>query len=285
MRKLKYFTFIIMFTCICILCLVFVVGCLLYVHQGTLHSVNETFENDKNKLYVISDYFKKSHHNNIYISSSMKSGEMLIEGVPDYMQDPKIIRTIDELKNKGYKVIGKSGNTVYFQIWSNANSGKGIAHSINGKTLQLEFLIKNTPLSEDYWYYYEEDYDAWKNENTTDGIPNYILGEWSIQYAKTRDAGVPGEEYPLEELYNEETLHRGVKIVFNSDGTFVKTVSNPLLQNTTTQGNFILRYDNKILLKHNDGEQSTVRYLAESEEIVYYTIDSHSNPIDEYYKK
>ena len=65
---------------------------------------------------------------------------------------------------RGYKGIGRDGNTIYFVRWTRLmDFGAGIAYSVNGKDEpELDFVTKLEPLSEDGWYFYEEDYNEWR---------------------------------------------------------------------------------------------------------------------------
>ena len=287
MKKTKIITILVSF---------FILGCLIIflwkilcaggttLFHGNYESVTKIFEKDKEHLIVVSKYFENSDYETIYIPSSMKSGIMSVEGIHEYIQEPEIVEAIEELKNKGYSVIGKSGSSIYFQRWSNLDSGMGIAYSINSEKLQLEFLTKCEPLLEDNWYYYEEDYNLWKKTNTTNGIPNYLLGEWHLRYAKTRGAGEAGKDYPLEELYGTDVAY-GCTLTLCSDGTFSRYAGTTIGEGEGDKGTYILRYDDKILLQHENGATSTVKYLSQSQEIVYYTWDSNQQPINEYYSK
>ena len=50
-------------------------------------------------------------------------------------------------------------------MWSNLDSGHGIAYTIDESEPKLQFLTKAEKLNEDNWYYYEEDYNKWKLRN------------------------------------------------------------------------------------------------------------------------
>ena len=77
--------------------------------------------------------------------------------------DEYIISCIDFLQDQnGYSVIGKDNNTIYFQIWSNVDSGRGFSYSVDSKEPVLPFLTKLEKLQENNWYYYEEDYNEWR---------------------------------------------------------------------------------------------------------------------------
>ena len=289
MKNLKVLKVILLF--LSVICLFFLFGGIM-LKSGIIpfpfnyESIDNIFKKDQMEIFAVSKYFEESDYQEIYIPSSMNRGIMSIEdGMHKNIQELEVVEAIEKLKAKGYSVIGKEKNTIYFQRWSDLDSAQGIAYSIDGNEPVLHSLIKCKPLSKAGWYYYEEDYDEWLLKNTTNGIPNYLLGEWTLQSAKTRGAGGIGKEYPINELYSDEAFKRGVKLIFNSDGTFIRTVGESSSGTSIVRGEYILRYENKVLLKHQDGTQLTVKYLPETQEIVCYTRDVHLNAINEYYKK
>jgi len=241
-------------------------------------NIREIFEKDKDQIFTVCNYLAKSEHKSIYIASSMNNEIMSVGGIEENIMEVDVIQAIKILKDKRYSVIIKNENTIYFQRWSDLDSGRGVAYSADGKKPQIDCLIYLEPLQEENWYYYEEDYDMWRSNNYTNGIPNYLLGEWSLRYATER---FNEKEYPMNELYTKDELDIGVKITFNSDGTFIRAIGNSFAE----IGTYRLSYDDKILLKWEDGTQNTVKYLAETEEIVFYTHDARDNPINEYYKQ
>ena len=66
---------------------------------------------------------------------------------------------------KNYEKIEKSDNTVYFRKWSFLQQERGIAFNTNEEnSLSVEYLIKSEPLSEPGWYFYEADYEEYRNQ-------------------------------------------------------------------------------------------------------------------------
>jgi len=65
--------------------------------------------------------------------------------------------------------MSKGGNAVHFERWSMMEHGSGIVYSIDGTIITdgdrsgLDYLTRLEPLSEPGWYYYEEDYNEWRN--------------------------------------------------------------------------------------------------------------------------
>lgn len=287
MKKVKFIT--IFLSVIAIIFLIFYV-CEILIIGGKIsfpvnyENINKIFEKDKENLFVVSNYFEKIYYKKIYISTSMQKGTMSIDGVHEYIQVPEIIQAIEDLKRKGYSVIGKSGNTIFFQKWSNLDSGRGIAYSVDGKQPQLEFLVKYKLLSEDNWYYYEEDVNEWKKINEKSNIPKEILGVWNIKYAKTRGAGTAGEDYSLRDLYGIAIDEYGGTLTFNDDGTFTRYIGITTDETDSYEGTYYLHYG-KIKMKYYDGTERTAEYMPKNQEMVYYTWDSSGKAINEFYQK
>lgn len=143
------------------------------------------FTKDHELLTTITNYLANSGYDSVYIPSTIESGEMSNAGRTVKIDDVEVVTAINTLKKRGYSVIGKDGNTIHFQRWSNLDNGRGITYSINGNEPTLQFLTKLEPLPEPNWYYYEEDYNEWRIRNK--GIPNHIIGDWNIQYAPMQD--------------------------------------------------------------------------------------------------
>lgn len=122
-------------------------------HEG----VEKRFQQHKEYILTVTDYFEKSEYRNIYINLSMKSNEFSVGGERVIIEDADIVKAIAYLKRNGCSVIIRDEETIQFQMWANLDSGRGIAYSINGEKPVIEFLTKLEPLSENNWYYYEED--------------------------------------------------------------------------------------------------------------------------------
>lgn len=282
MKKVVFYLFI-FFIVLCLLRIIFIALFIGGKLWSTLdyEDAKKTFENQKEEMYVVSKYFSEPEYDRIYIPYSMSGNEMSVDGggIVSIKSD-EVIRSIYMLKKRGCQVVGKNNNSVYFQFWSNLDSGRGIVFSIDGTNPELDYLTNLQRINEDNWYYYEEDYNEWELQNYTNGIPNKFLGRWNIECIKVRGTG---EEYPIQNL--EGFVGKvGAEMTFNSDGTF-QTESNTKYGLEKCSGKYILRYEEKILLKYDDGSEGTVKYLSNNYQMVYYTVDSNQVPIDVYYKK
>lgn len=69
------------------------------------------------------------------------------------------------LKRIGYKMVEKDNNAINYLRSSSLNEGRGLVYSIDGSEPQLQFLTRIEPLSENGWYYYEENFNEWERRN------------------------------------------------------------------------------------------------------------------------
>ena len=123
------------------------------------------FNKDYELLVIVLNYLASSNHAEIYIHSTMESGELSARGHRIDIEDVEVIDAIDALMRRGYSVIGREENTIHFQRWASRHAGRGVAYSIDGSEPSLFFLTKLEPLSVPNWYYYEEDFNEWRRRN------------------------------------------------------------------------------------------------------------------------
>ena len=85
---------------------------------------------------------------------------------------PKDIKqTIKKLKRHNRIIILKSGNTVLIELWHPfmREKSSGLAYSINGIDIPVvEYAVEMVPLSIAGWYYYVDDFNTWRVEQTRD---------------------------------------------------------------------------------------------------------------------
>lgn len=130
--------------------------------------VEKYFERDKADFAIITEYIINTGYSYISINKSNIEKGMMFTGADTRnkkIEDEMVVKALDRLlKKRGYHVIGKNDNTVFFQKWAMLEEDRGIAYSINGEDKpSIEFLTKLEPLSENGWYYYEADYNKWRN--------------------------------------------------------------------------------------------------------------------------
>lgn len=130
-----------------------------YVLPPDQEMATQLYEYDKEDFRLIIDYFMASKDTKIFIDkASYKKDDMKVAG--HKIQDKQVLKTLKYFFTiKGYKVIGRNGNTIYFEKWSFGERSIGLAYLIEEDAdLWIEALVKSVPLSQSRWYYYETDY-------------------------------------------------------------------------------------------------------------------------------
>jgi hypothetical protein len=124
------------------------------------------FIKNQDTILFVKDYLINSLYEEIQISSYNGANIMWtgLDTKDVSIENANVIKAVKILQTKGkYRVIGKSGKTIYFKRYLTVkDKGSGIAYSIDGSEPILQFLTKLEPFSEKGWYYHEEDYDEWR---------------------------------------------------------------------------------------------------------------------------
>ncbi len=133
------------------------------------NKMEEYFKQDKTDLVLITEYFVNSDYQYIYINKSHLNKGTMFTGANTRdikIEDSSVIKALNRLlKKRGYNIIGKDNNTIYFEKWFMFEESRGITYSINEANKPIiEFLTKVKPFFEDGWYYYEADYNEWREQ-------------------------------------------------------------------------------------------------------------------------
>lgn len=166
MRKLKMLIcFVLAALILCGLC-----GCKVFDNEiPTVSEIQDIFDRDKVALLLIKDYLINSGYSEFYIYDDCKTARIGLNQKIQ-LEDEAIISALQQLRNSGYKSIDKDGNTIAFWVWSKFNdTGCGIAYSIDGKQISIEYLTESVPLSEDGWYYFVDDFNEWRSRQHKTG--------------------------------------------------------------------------------------------------------------------
>ena len=132
--------------------------------------MEKDFRKNETLIFIIKDYLIESEYDEIYIPFYKETG-MMFAGLNNgdvSIDDAKVVETIELLRKRGYISISKTDNCIEFLRWANKVLYKGIAYSINGhvpEETSFGFLTKIEQLSEDGWYYYEENLDEHETRN------------------------------------------------------------------------------------------------------------------------
>jgi hypothetical protein len=137
------------------------------------------FVKNKDNIMIVTNYIISLKYNNMSILHTDDGKTMFVSGYGHIViDDSQVIKAIGILFKRGYQVIDKTGNTIYFQRSTIFRKfGSGIVYSIDGHTpdeSSIQFLTKLEQLSVSNWYYYEEDYNEWRKRK---GIPSAVRGE------------------------------------------------------------------------------------------------------------
>ena len=125
------------------------------------------FHRDRESIETVVKYLEESGYYKVQFHKTMGRGEKLADLERLSITDKAVTKAVDRLlRRRRYRIIVMNGNTIYFDKWSMGGKNYGIAYSINGTDKpRVPFPINIEPLSEDGWYYYEEDYNEWRARN------------------------------------------------------------------------------------------------------------------------
>ena len=135
--------------------------------QG-MREMERDFDRNKETIITARDYLANLEYDFLrYPTFSGETGKMSTETRGDYflIEDEHTRNALDVLIRHGYQIIRKEGNFIVFLRWRNKDNGRGIVYSINGVPPDesvLQFLTRLEPLSEEGWYYYEEDFNEFR---------------------------------------------------------------------------------------------------------------------------
>ena len=116
------------------------------------------YEYDQEHYQVIIDYFAASGDQKIHIDkASYQNRDMQVAG--KQIEDPQVLKALKHLfLFKGYRSVGRNGDTIYFEKWSFWERSRGLVYLLNeASDVYVEFIVSTKPLSDSPWYYYETD--------------------------------------------------------------------------------------------------------------------------------
>lgn len=143
-------------------------GCSAFRNEvPTVPEIQEIFDRDRDLLLLIKDYFINADYAELYIDEDCETARA---GLNDsvHIDDVTVVSALQHLKERGYRFFSKRGNTICFGIWARFRDvGCGIAFSMDGEAISVQYLTEAVPLSEDGWYYYVDDFNEWRAANST----------------------------------------------------------------------------------------------------------------------
>ena len=84
---------------------------------------------------------------------------------PEHIQgitDADIDRIISIAKRRKYSIVEKTDSYIYFQLWANLDSSRGLIYSLIEEKPQKQYLTRIISLSQKNWYYYETDINEYR---------------------------------------------------------------------------------------------------------------------------
>ena len=137
-----------------------------------VEAVEDHFQNNRETIQIVVDFLLNIDCPSVYINTT--DGTMLADLDRIEIKDNKANNAIKRLlgsslfAKKQYRFIIRERNTIIFAQWSNSQQvGCGIAYSINKEVSpSIQYCTKLVPLSENGWYYYVDDYNTWRVENS-----------------------------------------------------------------------------------------------------------------------
>ena len=156
----------------------FLTGCFFYRPFVGYGKMKEIFIEDYGLLETVAHGLAET--GDIYIYSTLDIDMNPGFNTSEEITDDSVLAAINELMTeRGYSAITKDGQTISFRRWSIKDSSSGIAYSADGSELQIDFLTRVEPLSEENWYYFESFYNVWKGRNTiTDILVGNLDSRW-----------------------------------------------------------------------------------------------------------
>ena len=127
-------------------------------------SVKELYSENQEDLETVILYLMNLGYEDIYITSI--DGTMLADLVRVPIDNSVVASAVNRLlENDKFRYISKHGNTIHLPHWYGLQDiGCGIAYTINGiDRPEVQFATELTPITEDGWYYYVDDYNSWRS--------------------------------------------------------------------------------------------------------------------------
>ena len=147
-----------------VLMTILLMGCESANLPPSISSVQSHFQEYSEDIQIITAFLSSSAYEDVYITKN--DGSMLADLQEISIDDPAIAEVIERIIDKdGYQHIIKNGDTISLLQWRGIRDiGCGVAYSINGMNApQIEYLTQLVPLSDNGWFYYVSDYNAWRN--------------------------------------------------------------------------------------------------------------------------
>ena len=125
-----------------------------------------SFSRNYDTLQSISSFLAELDYSDIYICRNGADLSVFFESEPadtSLLDSGNWNSILDFMKNERCSVIIKNDGYIEFQLWSTLDKGGGVVHCFEGKLPDNIFdLTELSLLNKKGWYYYESDYDRWR---------------------------------------------------------------------------------------------------------------------------
>lgn len=150
--------------CLVVLLLFCVCGCSA-TEPPTVSEIQGIFDRDRENILLVTDYFVSSGYSNLMVRDD-DCKNMFADMKDVAIEDEAVVTALKALAKNGYQTFSKSGNTIEFCVWSRLSDvGCGMAYSIDGEAIQVDYLTESAPLAEDGWFYFVDDFNEWRAQN------------------------------------------------------------------------------------------------------------------------
>ena len=127
-------------------------------------TVQQCFDENREDILLIVSFMKNSGFEDVYITDS--SGQAFADFTTLKISDNGVCNAICRLLETDiYMHISKMDRTFTFLQWTGLSDiGCGIVYSQDiEESIDREFITELVPLSDECWFYYVSDYNAWRN--------------------------------------------------------------------------------------------------------------------------
>ena len=131
-----------------------------------IKNAERDIQENKELFNIVMNFLAELESDSVYIPYYESARMMSVGGHGDVsIEDERVVEAILQLRKRGYDNVAKEGLCIDFSRGSFVEFYYGIAYSIDGHVpdeSSIQFLTMIEPLSENGWYYYEEDYNKWR---------------------------------------------------------------------------------------------------------------------------
>jgi len=133
-----------------------------------LDKAENSFQENKELITLIRDFLIESEYDYITIDNPMNDTRMFINKGYVPIDNDGVIEALALLRQQRYEGVSMTNPCIKFHMLTYQEIYYGIVYPIDGHTPDescFSFLTLIEPLTEDGWYYFEENYPEWRVRN------------------------------------------------------------------------------------------------------------------------